>query len=233
MPFVSISAQRTIAYGDNFSDFLSVNGEVDTLYFNAVAGDKITIRTANPSSTFDGKIQVFTPNNVLVTSKSANRVTRIDSLDLSQTGRYKMLISDANNNYSGSYGISLQKLSASSLTPIAYNYNEDFFISNYAEMKAFPFSAQSGDKVSSRICSPSNISLTLQVYNPTGNLIFTKAGTNTVRLDSLVLPTQGIYTILMFNTEGGILTLVWVYPYKELLIRQMLLYLLLHYLLNL
>ena len=53
---VPLSAQRTITYGNNFSNFLASNGAVDTLFFNASAGDKITIRVAASAASFGSSL---------------------------------------------------------------------------------------------------------------------------------------------------------------------------------
>jgi len=108
-----------IAYDTPLFEQLGHRGDMDFLAFNGAAGTGVKISLASSTYGLDPRLEVWDPSGNLIedtwcngnpSRTTATRCSVVPELDLSETGTYKIGLSDFSWNETGGYGIGVSCL---------------------------------------------------------------------------------------------------------------------------
>jgi len=203
----SIYVQRTsnpvnatsIEFGQTIEGTIEVPFEKDTYTFYAEAEDQIIIRMQASWWYYLG-FKLFAPNGTLIGS-GYDQLTQYSelALHLPDTGNYTVLAEGTYEDSAGEYWLHLQRTSNPvNATPLSYGESIEGNITQYAEMDAYTFTAETGDHIFAR--AGGSFDPELRLYNPNGTLISSVTGVQ-VGLTELLVE-AGNYTFLMGGGDG-------------------------------
>lgn len=196
-----------INFGETAKGSIDAAAEVDVFTFTANAEDTILVRASRASESVWPGIRVFDPNGNLLREVSSSVTAEIGSLRLPIGGTYSIHIFDSfNGTLTGQYCAYLQRLDGpGNALNISFSETQYNTIDNPAEMEAYTFEAEAGDKVlvSSSRGNTGSIWPGVRVYSPSGVLLREATDSRTAEIDGLTLPATGLYTILVFDSFNG------------------------------
>jgi len=212
----SVSIQRTsdppdavvLNYNNTVLGEISNFAEMDAFSFNGTTGDIIILQMRGIETGFDSRLEIYNPEGLIIAAHEKNNyLLRIDSLKISESGRYTILAMDKGGNNIGSYSVSLQR-TFDPPDAILLNYNSTVLgeVSNFAEMDAFSLNGTAGDIIVMQIRgSEGSFDPRIEIYNPEGVLIASDEISDwMLRIDSLLLPESGSYTFLVMDVGGNL-----------------------------
>jgi len=177
--------------------------EMDAYVFNGTAGDRIIIQMRGKETGFDPRIEIYDPDgSPIISGEISNRLLRLETLKLTESGIYTVLAMDWGGNDIGSYNISIQCTNdPKNATRLEYNSALLGEVTNFAEMHAYSFSGTAGDIIILQMKGyESGFDPRVEIYDPEGNLIAEKEITYSfLRIDTLKLSESGKYTILAMD----------------------------------
>jgi hypothetical protein len=153
------------------------------------------------------ELKVYLPvvlNNYNNQSSSSQSNAQNFTLIAATSGTFSVLVNDGfNGTFTGEYNLFLQRLNPpANPNPIAYDETLTNTITLAAEMDAFTFSANAGDKILIGATQLSDVWPRIQLFNPQGELMI-ENGTHTHFEITETLTTTGNYTILFNDSFGG------------------------------
>ncbi len=189
-----------ISFGNTLTGSISVAGEIDCFTFSGGAGDKVLVRMSNNVTSLWSDLEISGTPCVA----NGPTTAEIASCTLPSSGAYTILASDSYGTGSGDYAIHLQRLnSPGNSQSIAFGQTISASIINMAEMDAYTFTGNAGDKVLVRMSN--NITALwseVRVYGPDGVKLCENNGPNVTEIASCTLPANGVYTVLASDSYG-------------------------------
>lgn len=204
---LSINAAE-ITYGDAITGTIVSAGELHTYTFNGKEGDIILIRMRGVSNGgVDACLRLLDPSgNLIQEDCDDGGLVKIDGFKLPVTGTYTIESSDHNDNDTGVYGLSLEKLNGGSYAD-NFDCSKDLTASleHLAEMKSYNFKADEGDRIRVQMRSASGgLESELTLYDESGAKVVDGvrvSGLNTI--EDLVLTNSGVFTLIAKDGNGN------------------------------
>ncbi len=199
-----------INFGETAKGSIDAAAEVDVFTFTANAEDNILVRASRASGSVWPGIRVFDPSGNQLRQATNSTTAEIAGLRLPTTGTYSIHIYDSfNGTFTGQYCLYLQRLNnPGNALSISFSETQYNSIDNPAEMEAYTFEAEAGDKVLVSLSRGNTGSIWpgVRVYSPSGVLLREATSSRTAEIDGLTLPAAGLYTILVFDSFNGTFT---------------------------
>lgn len=173
-----LSEPITITYGvHTINAAISPGVDVDGYRFNGVAGDRLRVVVTGHTSRFDPLIELRDPvGTVLQTQTCDGFFTCAINLDqtLASTGVHFLNISDSGSNAAGNYTLHFDRFPPTdNWTGIAYDSPVVADLGHAGDHDFFAFAGAAGTGVRiSLLGQTSRLDPSLQVWDPSGNLIF-------------------------------------------------------------
>jgi hypothetical protein len=184
-----------IGYGDNITNSIILPGCIDVYTFDAEAGDIINIQVKGEESTFDPRIELYSPIGTLITEDvEFNGLLKIDTLRLADSGIYSIFVMDEGEDDTSSYGLSLQRVfDPGNGEYVECNNMTSATIRKLAEMDAFILNGTAGDIFVMQVIGiDANFDPRVEIYNPEGVLISSKEISDwMLKIYMFVLPASG------------------------------------------
>jgi hypothetical protein len=192
-----------IGYGQTLQDTLSARADINVYTFSGTAGDVVSAFLAGNWSTVP-RLELYDPAGVLRKRVDAQSI-RFDTVQLTSTGMYALLVLDSDGQQTGNYGLTLQRLINPAGAPaISFGETRQDTLYSRAELNAYTFTGAAGEIVTVKASGsgvPGFLTM-LEVYTPPGRILRRTAASNDVRVDTLRLPESGTYSILMLDADG-------------------------------
>ncbi|MEZ5573565.1 MAG: hypothetical protein R3E64_16325, partial [Halioglobus sp.] len=180
---VQVMAQVALIQDGIVTGQISTIGETDEFVFNANAGEAVHIRVVETgvNTSFYPEVRLYNPNGTLLATDYDSTVAALDcfstgSCKLQQTGTYRILVTDDDDDYPGNYEIHFSHM--------PYANESGFLISGQGAMgsittgdiDSFVFFASAGDSAIINVSETgANTSFYPEVwlYNPDGTRLAT------------------------------------------------------------
>jgi hypothetical protein len=206
IPQTTYSASTQIAYGDLIEASIDGVGEVDAYTFSGGAGDKVIIRMRETSGDFEPRLELFAPDDTLLTEVWSYVQADIFDYTLPTSGTYTIFASDNGGNATGNYWLSLQcrqQIKANAAT-ISYDSYIEESVNPIGDMDAYTFSGSAGDKVIIRMRETSgDFEPRLELFAPDDTLLTEVWSYVQADILDYTLPTSGTYTIFVSDNGGN------------------------------
>jgi YD repeat-containing protein len=207
-------AQTPLPCNQTVSDSISVVGETDEYTFDATAGDHVRINGLVTSGPIDLELHLYDPNGQSVAYTHSTSNPLLDVTSLPATGTYTLLVSDRDNNDTGTYSLRWDKVvnSCGGVTALPCNTIVSGNITDGMEEYHYTFDASAGERV--RIIgkvTSGTIDLELRLYDPNGQFV-TSGWSSTEKILEVTPSTTGTYTLLVYaryHGETGTYNLRW------------------------
>ena len=205
---ISFSNATGMIYGDAVTGTIDSPEELHTYSFAGTAGDVILIRMRGVSNGgVDACLQLLDPSNTIVMEDCDDGgLVKIEQYTLLSTGIYTIQASDHNNNDTGIYGLSIERINGATY-PTYLECGTDLTASldHLAEMKSYSFEAAQGDRIRVHMRSASGgLESELTIYDQAGEKVVEgvrASGLNTI--EDFVLPSSGIFTLIAQDGNGN------------------------------
>jgi hypothetical protein len=191
-------AQGSLNNGANHSGIIFSNTIADSWTFKANVGDSINLRLATTG--FNGKLQLFDPNNVSI-AIAQNSTDNLISVSATNAGTFTVQVSSYFALGSGTYVLRLAQIPEPFTVPggdeggpMVNGANHTGTIS-LGDMDMWTFAADVGDTINLRL-GTTNFNGKLQLYDPYGDLVAT-AQNATDNLINYTAGAPGTYTVLV------------------------------------
>ncbi len=201
-----LNAQTAIEYGDCLLDSISLAGQINSYIFTGNANDVITVLMGRSTGGLWPQIDVYSPNGLLLKKTYGASSARIDTLKLRIRGNYLILATDGlNGTQTGKYGICLQRtFNPGKATPFKYGATVAGTLSFAGFLNAYTFTGNKNDVVGVQMGRASGaLWPQVEVYGPTGALLRKTYGASSARIDTLKLPSGGLYTVIGLDGLNG------------------------------
>ena len=180
MEIVCSEETLDLQYGDHTSGcVISPTADADPFRFQGVAGDVVRFICSGLTLNLDCRIEVWEPSpahvKIVDTSCYADqyhRCTASQEVELPSTGRYDLLISDADNNSVGSYVFNLENLPPHAAPNLPYDATLQCAVDPCSDVDKFKFCGTAGSTV--RIIVTGlwlNLDSRIEVWDPEGTKV--------------------------------------------------------------
>ncbi len=180
---------------------------MDAYRINFDPGTLYRLRLKSSFSTGDFAIEIYDPSGNSIATKSANSqgLADLESFQPSVTGQHIILVYDDDGADTQGYGLSVQALNDTSCAT-AINCGDDIgtSLSQYAEMDAYTFFAETGSPINiSVIASSSSLTGELQLYDMTSNMVAMDLADNNINTINHIAASTGNYLIIYSDVGGN------------------------------
>jgi positive regulator of sigma E activity len=189
---------QTIACGESASGSIDVVGEVDTFTYVAPGPGRVSVSIGEIAAQDAG----FSACWRMISSTAQCSWARVT---IPAAGEYTIEVFDNGNNQRGSYGISLQGVSASLACGSTVSCGQDGIsgpLLQAGDSDAYEFDGAAGDVV---LITPSEVAVvdpgftaTMALFDPDGETVGAQFSDNAVR----TLPVSGSYTVQVRESSG-------------------------------
>jgi len=186
---------------------LETNDERDIYAFEAQEGELINIQMRGYDNGIDPLVKLINnAGTILIEESAIGNMAGIKDFKIPAHDRYYISVEDVNNNDSGDYGFSFQKVNIDVCASDLGCHTEftTKSIDNYAEMDLYEFTADANQMISF-IMEEVNPDLEPMVrfYAPDGELLIEDAKAFHVDITEYILPQSGRYTIVCSDNFGN------------------------------
>ena len=207
VPMNLTAQQTTIEYGDCLQSSIDRSGEIDAYMFTGNKDDVITVQAGVSTGSLDPQVEVHDSNGLLKRA-SGSSSARIDTLRLPGVGLFAIWVLDGyNGTLTGDYGLCLQRISSGQGTVITYGARVPDALPVAGYMDAYTFVGNKNDVITVQVGVVSgSLDPQVEAYAPNGSLLKKAEGSSSARIDTLRLPSDGVFTILVTDGYNGTLT---------------------------
>ncbi len=212
----SPQAAIPIDCGDDLAGEIGNSVEIKAYSFSASAGEVALFRMRSSNKSLESEISIYDPAGNLIADHHSSHLARVEGLVFPETGTYLVMVTDYNGNDTGGYGLSFQVLNRLSCIPVIQCGEDgsdfggtspaaDYSIAELAEVDAYRFKAQPGDKIVAQMFSPvKGFEVSIRLYDGDGNFL-TKAAPDygLVRLEADDFDSAGEYVLLVCDNNGN------------------------------
>ena len=177
----------------------TVPGQNAYVTFDGIAGHRVALKLSGVTVTA-GSVTVLDPNGgVLAPQRAFARTdTFIDPIDLAQTGTYRVVL-DPKSKYTGSVTVTAYDVPADTSTALTLGTQAIGTISVPGQRAKFTFSGTAFQRVSLNVES-SDVIGSISLLNGLSSLASTNVSLAGGFLDTVVLPADGTYTVVVDPT---------------------------------
>ncbi len=196
-----------LAFGQTVTGTVNQPAQMTTYTFDADAGDRILLGMSRVSGNLWQEIRLYDAGGNLLNEQSGS-VHAENVYTVPAGGAYHVLLTDGfNGTYTGTYSLHIQRLNdPTPATALAFGATVSGSINQPAEMDAFTFAADAGDRI---LLGMSRVSGSLwqkiRLYDPDGNLLNEQSGS--VHAENVyTVPVSGEYRVLLADGFNGTYT---------------------------
>jgi len=194
----------------------SITSPVDRVVyaFGALAGDKITLRLAQTSGSFDPYLELYSSAGTSIASSSQPWPTPRLDVTLSAAGIYTVIVSDHYILKTGSYSLVWQRLNnPCNSRAISCGQPVTGSLSDPVQLDVYLLTANAGDKITLRLARTSgSFDPYLELYSSVGASIASSSDPYPTPILNATLTLSGTYTVIVsdhYRFKTGAYTLVW------------------------
>ncbi|MGC9950993.1 MAG: choice-of-anchor D domain-containing protein [Bryobacteraceae bacterium] len=186
--------------------------------FSGSADDVFDFTMVTTSGGLSPKIRLYNPSGTLLSSASNNypdgacaggSTVEMNTITLPASGTYTVLIGDCSDTNTGDYLIYAQRTNSPfGFAPLLFGgQTQTGDVASAAQSNTLTFSGSTNNVADFTVVTTSgSLSPKIRLYNPAGSLIASAsntypdgacAGGSTIELNSVTLPLNGIYTVLV------------------------------------
>ncbi len=209
-----IYAQRTenpfgpgyLPFGQTQSGSIASPTQSNTYIFSANANDVFDFTTATTSGNLSPKIRLYGPNGGLVAQNwnygCSGSILELNTVTLSSTGTYTVLISDCSDTLTGDYALYAQRTNnPSGAAMLLLGQTQTGSVASVAQ-NTYTFSANANDVFDfTTVTTSGNLSPKIRLYGPNGGLVGENwnygCSGSVLELDTVTLSSTGTYTLLV------------------------------------
>ena len=196
----------SIGFGETVQCSILTTGETDTYTFTANAGDKILVRASKSSGDMWPGVRIYSPNGIKICDAYGSIMAEIANCNLSDPGTYTILAYEYfDGTGTGDYYLHLQRLNNPG-NALAARRNQILPASLHtpAEIDAYTFWANSGEKISVRVSqNAGDLWPGVRVFSPDGMKLCEAYGSIMAEIASCNLPVSGTYLVLVYDGFDG------------------------------
>ena len=204
--FVTMANPIAISYDTDITSSLNTLGEAHEYTFSGQAGDRILIRMRGTSNGVDACLDLQSSGGALLAAKCSGGGIVSIRYTLESDDTFSIIASDANNNDTGSYGLSLQILNNTDFTE-AIDCDSDVIgiFEHQAQMNAYSLEADAEDVVLIQMRGSTNsLESVVELYDPNGILIASGESQNSLmQTGPIELPITGTYMLVAMDKHGN------------------------------
>jgi len=198
----------TISFSETQYNSIDNPAEMEAYTFEAKAGDKVLVSLSrgNTGSIWPG-VRVYNPSGVLLREATDSRTAEIDGLTLPAAGLYTILVFDSfNGTLTGEFGLHLQRFNNPvNAFMIDFGETRAGAVDRPGKLEAYTFVANAADRILVRMSRGSgSVWPGVRVYSPSGVKLGQAESSTTAEIASLTLAEAGVYTILCYDSFGGL-----------------------------
>jgi hypothetical protein len=188
--FTAGGSGTAISCGQPISNAISAAGQIDAYNFSATAGEAVLLTGVHTSGHLTAVAELYDPSGNSI-GRAFNNIMWY-AFPLPATGTYTILVHDSACANTGSYAVGFSFATGACGTPISCGQTISNQISAAAQIDAYTFNATSNEAVVfSGMGTSGSLQLATDLYDPSGN-----------NVGSGLLPTNGLYTILVRSLDG-------------------------------
>jgi hypothetical protein len=197
----------SLPFGQTQTGSLSSAAQSNTYTFNANSGDELDFTMARTSGSLAPKIRLYNPDgtlNAFANPGNCNGATvEMNTVALSMTGTYTVLVGDCSDTQVGNYAIYVQRINnPSGPFSVLWEQIQSSTISPGAQSDTYTFNGVASDVIDFTMSRTSgSLSPKIRLYNPDGTLksVVNPGNCNgpTIQMNSVTLTQSGTYTVLL------------------------------------
>ena len=214
-----------LPFGQVVTGTITSAAQSNSYTFSANANDVVDFTIVSTSGTLSPRIELYNSAGTLISaaygnypySCSGGSSVEMNSVKLTTTGTYNVLISDCFDSRAGNYAIYAQRTNnpAGAVQLLLGGQPQTGAISSAAQSNSYTFGASANDVVDFTIVSTSGtLSPRIELYNSAGTLIsaaygnypYSCSGGSSVEMNNVKLTTTGTYNVLIsdcFDSRAG------------------------------
>ncbi len=209
------SGATTLTFGKTQTGDITVAAQSNTYTFHANANDVVDLTMTITSGSMYPRIRIYDPTGKQVVD-AANRnafgacaggsTWEANTVTLSLSGAYTVLLGDCTDEQTGKYAVYLQRTNnPSGAAMILFGQTQTGSLASAAQNNSYVFFGSQND-VFDFTMQASGLYPRIRLYNPTGTLVVDAANRNafgacaggsTWEANTVKLPATGIYTLLL------------------------------------
>jgi len=221
-----IFAQRTnnpsnadmLVFNHALSDSIAGAADTRTYAFAANTGDVIGFNVGTTSGSLVPEVRLYNPDGSLNTTNYAGApvdcdgpAAQLDPVTIPLDGRYTLLLSDCSDRNKGGYALYAQSTNDPVRTaPVRWGQLQSAAIKSERQSATFVFGGKTNNVVTFSMATTSGgLVPKIRLYNPDGTLQGSNyagapmgCGGAAAQLDSITLPHDGDYTLLLSDCSG-------------------------------
>ncbi|QQS45633.1 MAG: hypothetical protein IPM66_17090 [Acidobacteriota bacterium] len=197
---ISLSVNTSsIICGQTVTGNLTSVTQKDVYNFSGKAGDEVVLTGIGTSGFVCALIEIYEPGNNTAPIKRVNCNNTTGKMRLPKDGRYTIVVSESGLDRTGTYDLNLQFADGRCGKMIECGQTVKTALSKVAQYDTYTFKGKTGDPVIITVIGTSGFVCTwFEIYTPAGSLLKQVNCNNTA--DILVLPDDGIYTVLVHES---------------------------------
>ncbi|MBK6903513.1 MAG: PKD domain-containing protein [Saprospirales bacterium] len=208
LQFLDTACSQVINCNADLGLSLINNAEMDGFHFTGQMGQRIILRMEGELS-ITARLELYGPTGVDPLAQDTGPtygLARIGAFTLPADGVYFIVAMDNSGGFTGDYSISFQILDTACSQAITCDGDLTTTIEKLAEMDAYYFDAQQGDRVIIHANSDFSPDLQLEMYGPAGaaplqNITADPSGY--ISFGPYPLPTNGPFYLVLMDDNGN------------------------------
>ncbi len=189
----------SIICGQTVTGNLTSVTQKDVYNFSGKAGDEVVITGKGTSGAVCALVEIYEPGNNVTPIKRVNCNNTTGKLRLPRDNRYTIVVSESGQDRTGTYDLNLQFADGRCGRMMDCGQTVNASLNSISEYDTYTFKGQAGDPVIlTAIGTSGAVCAWLEAYTPAGSLLKQVNCNNTT--DILVLPADGIYTVLVHES---------------------------------
>jgi len=194
-----------LSFGQTLAGTISAPSQNNAYTFEASKNDVIDVTMVTTSGSLSPKIRLYSPSGELVASNNpygcSGSVVELDTVTLTVTGTYTVLVGDCSDTLTGKYEIYSQRTNNPSGAPmLLLSQTQTGSIVAAAQNNSYVFAGSAKDVFDFTLVA-TGLSPKIRLYGPTGALVGSNnpygCSGSVVELDTVTLPATGTYTVLI------------------------------------
>lgn len=203
--FFSHLSSAQLVNGGSINGNISTAGQIDSYFFDGVAGESIRIRVGDTSATaFFPRVELFDASNNSISFNNGTDAAWI-STTFANTETYKIEVRDETSTNTGGYVLHFAQMPGANEFGTLYKDIVFYESVSLADIDSYTFSASNGANIQVTVIDLNTTALfpRVDLFDPDGNWIEQGDGSTTATF-SRILTTEGIYTLVVYDgTSGG------------------------------
>jgi Abnormal spindle-like microcephaly-assoc'd, ASPM-SPD-2-Hydin len=207
-----------LPFGQTLAGTISSPSQNNVYTFSVLKNDVLDFTMVTTSGGLSPKIRLYSPSGALVASNNpyecSGSVVEVDTVTLTASGTYTVLVGDCSDTLTGKYEIYSQRTNNPSGAPmLLLSQTQTGSIADAAQNNSYVFAGSANDLLDFTLVT-TGLSPKVRLYSPTGALVAAnnpyECSGSVVEMNVAKLPASGTYTVLVADcsdTHAGSYTI--------------------------